>query len=700
MSHHPVASVFSGSLGGIFFILMLLTAKIFLIKALIMRFHQLKQAKRPENRWDQISKRIDNFIVYVLGQKRLPRNGYTYSGILHMFIFGAFMVLSIDTINFVTDGALKAFGLSLFGADQHLFHLPGSDTYYQALADTFRFLCIVGLSMAFINRTVIKPARLPLTKDALYTLGFIFSLMTFEVGQTAFYLALPAQSAELTAKSYIWFSGAFAHLFQGMNEDTLALGYQICWWGHLFALLAFTNYIPWSKHSHVFAAPLNIFFMSLEPKGAIRKMQLEFEEGQEPEYFGARNLEDLSWKQIFDGLSCTECGRCNDNCPAHLSGKPLKPMSIIVDLKHHAEDRFKAQQSGIDLADPKFMLTTSDDDTRNQVVIDPDVLWACTTCRACMEVCPVGNEQIPAIIDMRRYLTMSEGAAGHGSSKALKNMEKKGNPWGMGKQDRLKWTEGLEIEIPLWNAEQPSDYLYWVGCAGATDLRAQKVTKSVSRLMKKAGVDFAILGKQENCTGDSARRLGDEYLFQSMAEKNIETLNSNNVKKIVTHCPHCYNSLKNDYAQFGGSYEVIHHTELLSKLVKEGKLKPEGAGDQKKVVYHDSCYLGRHNDIYDPQRDLLDAMPDIKRVETERTRQKGLCCGAGGGQMWMEMDIGERINYVRTDELLKTEPQVIAVACNFCMTMIDDGVKGRGKEESVEVLDLAELLDRRTSTTL
>jgi Fe-S oxidoreductase len=275
-------------------------------------------------------------------------------------------------------------------------------------------------------------------------------------------------------------------------------------------------------------------------------------------------------------------------------------------------------------------------------------------------------------------------------------MERKGNPWGMTKNDRMKWTEGLDVQVPEWDAEKPADLLYWVGCAGSSDLRAQKVTRSVTRLMTKAGVNFAVLGKRESCTGDSARRLGDEYLFSTMAEKNVETLNSEGVKKIVTHCPHCLNALKNDYRAFGGDYEVIHHTELLSQLMREGKLKAEAAGDKKRVVYHDSCYLGRYNDIYDPQRDILDALPDVERVETERHREKGLCCGAGGGQMWMEMDLGERINYVRTDELLKTQPQVIAVACNFCMTMVDDGVKGRDKGDSVEVLDLAELLDLRT----
>ena len=522
------------------------------------------------------------------------------------------------------------------------------------------------------------------------------------------------------------------------------------------------EYVPWSKHSHVFAARLNIFFMSLDPKGAIRKMDIE--EPEEPEtveesfpvtdtagepatftiagefdpgtvkvyagskklrkskfefdhdtgaitipgdllpeagdavrveyqapvpeiYFGARTLEDLSWKQLFDGLSCTECGRCNDNCPASISGKPLQPMNIIVDIKHHLEDRFKERDAEVNLAEDEKVLLPGG-------VIDPDVLWSCTTCRACMEVCPVGNEHIPDIVDMRRYLTLSLGEVGHGGQTALKNMDRAANPWGMSKQDRANWAADVP-EVKEWNVEQPSEYLYWVGCAGAYDDAAQKVTKNVSRLMHKAGVDFAILGNAEKCTGDSARRLGDEYLFQTLAKENVETLNSSGVKKIVTHCPHCMNTLKNEYEQFGGDYEVIHHTELLSKLVSEGKLKPKAATEEtQKVVYHDSCYLGRYNDIYDPQRDILDAMPDVERVETKRNKQIGLCCGAGGGQMWMEIDIGERMNMVRTDELLNTEPKVIAVACNFCMTMVDDGVKARGRED-VEVMDLAQLLAER-----
>ena len=702
MTHHPI----SGGLSAAMFLFALALAGALFITAIIMRFKQVRQGARPEVRWDNIGARLGNVLTYVVLQKRLPKNGYLYSGVMHMFIFGAFMVLSVDTINFVTDGLYNVLGLATGSKPAHLMHLPFSDTYYQGLADTFRFLCMVGLAMAFINRTVIKPKRLPLTRDALYTIFFIFSLMSFEVAQTAFYLALPENAAELTGKPYIWFSGFVAQQLAGSCGaevgsagcvETFSVGYKAAWWAHLVTLLAFSNYVPWSKHSHVFAAPLNIFFMSLEPKGALRKMDIDPEAEDAPEYFGARNLEDLSWKQLFDGLSCTECGRCNDNCPANLSGKPLRPMDIIVDLKHHMADRFSARGQEVNLAeDPKLWLTSGDYDNADAVVIHPDVLWSCTTCRACMEVCPVGNEHIPDIIDMRRYMTMTEGAAGHGSDKALKNMERKGNPWGMTKNDRMKWTEGLDVQVPEWDAEKPADLLYWVGCAGSSDLRAQKVTRSVTRLMTKAGVNFAVLGKRESCTGDSARRLGDEYLFSTMAEKNVETLNSEGVKKIVTHCPHCLNALKNDYKAFGGDYEVIHHTELLSQLMREGKLKAEGAGSKKRVVYHDSCYLGRYNDIYDPQRDILDALPDVERVETERSREKGLCCGAGGGQMWMEMDIGERINYVRTDELLKTEPQVIAVACNFCMTMVDDGVKGRDKGDSVEVLDLAELLDLRT----
>ena len=700
MTHHPI----SGGLSAAMFLAALALAAGLFVTAIVMRYKQLTMGKRAEVRWDNIGARIGNVITYVLLQKRLPRNGYLYSGVLHMFISGAFVVLSVDTINFVTDGLFKTLGLFTGATSEGLVHLPFSDTYYQGLADTFRFLCMVGLTMALINRTIIKPERLPLTKDALYTIFFIFSLMAFEVAQTAFHLALPENKAELAEKGYIWFSGSFAGWLSAGNVDgastaSYATGYQVAWWGHLITLLAFSNYVPWSKHSHVFAAPLNIFFMSLRPKGELRKMEelsIEDEENM-PEYFGARSLEDLSWKQLFDGLSCTECGRCNDNCPANLSGKPLKPMDVIVDIKHHMEDRFKARAEEVNVEeDPRLWLTSGDPDVRDQVVIDPDVLWSCTTCRACMEVCPVGNEHIPDIIDLRRYMTMTEGAVGHGADKALKNMDRKGNPWGITKNDRLKWAEGLDVEVPVWDKKKPADVLYWVGCAGASDLRAQKVTRSVTRLMNKAGVDFAVLGKKEKCTGDSARRLGDEYLFQQMAEENVSTLNNAGVKKIVTHCPHCLNALKNDYKEFGGDYEVVHHTELLSQLMSEGKLKPEASGEQKRVVYHDSCYLGRYNEIYDPQRDILDALPDVKRVESERHHQKGLCCGAGGGQMWMEMDLGERINYVRTDELLKTEPQVIAVACNFCMTMIDDGVKGRDKAEEVEVMDLAELLDIRT----
>lgn len=758
MTIHPIVT----QMAVVVFGLMLLAAGLAFAYALKMRFGQLTMGKRPDVRWDEMGMRIKNVFIYVLGQSRLPKNGYLYSGILHIFIFGAFMVLSVDTINFVTDGVLKSYkvlmGSALFGL-QGDFHLPFTTGGYQAVADTFRFLCIVGLVMAFVNRTIIKPDRLPLTRDAMYTLFFILGLMVFEVAQQGFLLVSTQEAAP-----HIWFSSIFASGVTGLNmsQESIILGHQVSWWLHLATLLAFTNYVPWSKHSHVFAAPFNILFMSLEPKGALRKMDLGLDaepevftdefvvgdvaegeagswtlsnpadasgitlylndkkfrrfdfdettnafsikaekmpelgatlraeyEGPTPDYFGVRNLEDLSWKQLFDGLSCTECGRCNDNCPASMSGKPLNPMDIIVDIKHHMVERFNAGEAAPDLAnDPKLIMPGG--------VIDPDVLWSCTTCRACMEVCPVGNEHIPDIVDMRRYLTMSLGEVGHGGQKALKAMDRKRNPWGMSPKDREQWTEEMDTPVKRWDAEEPSEYLYWVGCAGAYDERAKKVTRSVSRLMNKAGIDFAIMGNDEKCTGDSARRLGDEYLFQTMANENVENLNNAGVKKIVTHCPHCMNTLKNEYSQFGGDYEVIHHSELLSKLVSEGKLTPKAeSDDSKKVIYHDSCYLGRYNDIYDPQRDIIDAMPDVERVEADRSKATGLCCGAGGGQMWMEVDIGERMNYVRTDQLLEKAPKVIAVACNFCMTMIDDGVKARGKEEDVEILDLAELLDRR-----
>ena len=691
MLHHPVSNL----PGVAFFLSLMAVGGVAFIYAIYLRYSQVIQGKRFDLRWDQLPERIKNVMIFVVGQKRLPRNGYTYSGVLHMMIFGAFMVLSIDTINFVTDGFINtAVNLGSRGTPGPAFHLPFTGGLYQGLADTFRFLCLVGLGMAYVNRTIIKPKRLPLTSDAMYTLYFISGLMIFEVTQQAFHMALEPQM--IADQPYIWFSGTLARALVGMDRETLVLGFQISWWLHLINLLAFSNYVPFSKHSHVFFAPLNIFFMGLEPRGQLRKMDLDFGEDDEmPEYFGAKTLDDLSWKQLFDGLACTECGRCTDNCPAALSDKPLKPMEIIVDIKHHMEDRYKAHHAGdtINLEDAKWALSGAD----GKGLIDPDVLWSCTTCRACMEVCPVGNEHIPDIIDMRRYLTMSEGAVGFGAGAALKKMDRKGNPWGLSKRERTKWAKGMDVKD--WDKKNPSEYLYWVGCAGAFDARAQKVTQSMARLMNKAGIDFAILGKKESCTGDSARRLGDEYLFQQMAEKNIDLFEKEGVKKIVTHCPHCFNTIKNEYVQFGGKYEVIHHADMLQQLLADGSLKPEQteglAG--KKVVYHDSCYLGRYNEMYDPQRDIIDALPGVTRVEADRNKQRGLCCGAGGGQMWMEMDIGERINNVRADELLATKPDVVAVACNFCMTMIDDGVKDRERED-VQVLDLAELLDQATCT--
>lgn len=708
MSYHPVYTW----AGVAFFFLVLAVGGVMFVQALRMRYQQLTQGKRAEVRWNDVPKRVANVFKYVIGQWRLPRNGYLYSGILHMFIFGAFMVLSIDTMNFIIDGHLRAWDVAMGNPPPaHPFHLPLSDGYYQAIADTFRFLCIVGLTMAFINRTVIKPKRLPLTPDAMKTLFFILGLMVFEVLQTASYLSRSGAEAHGA-----WFSSIFAGMMSDASPGTQETIYNAAWWCHLINLIAFTNYVPWSKHSHVFAAPANIFFMSLEPKGALRKMTLDFEdEGDMPEHFGAKSVEDLSWKQLFDGLSCTECGRCTDNCPASLSGKPLRPMHIIVDIKHHAEDLHKARRKGEEIPEEKLQLAGG--------VIDEDVLWSCTTCGACMEVCPVGNEHVPDIVDMRRYLSMTLGEVGHGASKALKAMDRKGNPWGMSKNDREKWMDGVGevngevVDIKKFKDEGDAEYLYWVGCAGAYDDRAQKVTQSMARLMTKAGVDFAILGKKETCTGDSARRLGDEYLFQQMAEKNIKTLGKAGVRKIVTHCPHCFNTLKNEYPQFGGNYEVIHHSELLSKLVDEKKLSPKQAEETqatedipekavgcasavkskpKKVVYHDSCYLGRYNGVYDPQRQIINALPGVSQVETERNRQRGLCCGAGGGHMWMELDIGERMNFKRTDELMETGADTIAVACNFCMTMIDDGVKAKGKEAEVQVVDIAELLDNQT----
>ncbi|MEJ2538013.1 MAG: (Fe-S)-binding protein, partial [Calditrichia bacterium] len=437
--------------------------------------------------------------------------------------------------------------------------------------------------------------------------------------------------------------------------------------------------MPYSKLFHIFTTPMNIFFQSLEPKGVLSKMELE-----EAENFGATEINHFSWKELMDLDACTECGRCSDVCPATTTEKPLSPMKVILDLQKYMGE-----------VGPGFLINKgnggSEQKTRKMVgeaVLDEE-LWGCTTCRACQQACPVYIEHIPKIIDMRRHLVLEESRFPTEVTTTFKNMETNGNPWGISAEDREKWSEGLTVP-KMREVNREVDYLFWVGCAGAYDARSQKVARAIVQILNAAGVNYAILGKEETCNGDAARRIGNEYLFQILAEQNVETLNRYKFKKILTMCPHCYNTIEHEYAQFGGQYQVIHHTELLKELITSEKIKlPKQIF--LTVTYHDSCYLGRHNDIYEAPREVLKSLPGLKLKEMPRHRENGFCCGAGGGRMWME-EHHPKVNHNRIEEAAELKPDVVSTACPFCSTMLSDAINETKRQDSLKSEDIALLV--------
>ena len=445
---------------------------------------------------------------------------------------------------------------------------------------------------------------------------------------------------------------------------------------NVVVIMSFLVLVVYSKHLHIFMAPLNVAFTRQPSRlGALDKTPaIDLETMDEDAIFGAGRIGHFTWKQLLDFVSCTECGRCQSQCPAWNTGKPLSPKLVVMDLR----DELFRETSRALVPD----------------VIADDVLWACTTCGACVEECPVDIEHVDAIIDMRRYAVMNEARFPPEAASMLRNVENRGDPWGLGAARRLEWTAGLDFEVPIVTRSIPDniEYLFWVGCAGALDERARRTTQALARLMHRAGVSFAVLGPAESCTGDPVRRLGNEYLFQAQARRNIETLTAAGVRKVVASCPHCFNSLSKEYPSLGGNFEVIHHTQLLERLVTEGRLRPRRL--DAKVAYHDPCYLGRHSQIYDPPRAVISSMPGASTIEMERCRERSFCCGAGGARMWLEEPQGARINVERTNEVLATGADVVSTACPFCLIMLDDAVRARSRVENATVLDVAELLER------
>lgn len=636
----------------------------------LYNLYKLLRLGKFENRFDRIGERIRLVLVYVFGQRRLVKN-YTFAGIEHFMIFWGFVIITIGTTEILIGGIIPGFRL-----------IPGSaHNVYEFILDIVQTLVVIAIVMGIINRTTIAKRREVNGLDAVVILGLIFGLMVTALGAMATSVAMGEAEAKWVPVS----STISSVFFSGMSTSGLEYSHEFFWWFHVLIVLGFLNYLPYSKHSHVFTAIPNVFFQNLSPRGALKPIDFE-NVPDDVDHFGAGNIQDFTWKDILDAYTCTECGRCTDNCPAWHTEKPLSPREIVVKLRHYASSEGKELLNGGSANGKK------PDTIPGPEWVTEDELWACTSCNACVEQCPLFIDQMGKIMEMRRFLTL-EGRLTGTAVKTLQKLQTQGNPWGFSEGDRAKWVSGYEgVNVIGENGVEDAsafDYIYWMGCYGGYDPRGQKIAQSVVSLLTQAGVNFAVLGPMESCTGDPARRLGEEALYQMLATQNIETLNGLKVKKVIANCPHCFNTLKNEYPQFGGNYDVINHTQLLNDLVKEGRLKPTKEINQG-VAYHDPCYLGRYNRVFDEPRELLQSIPGLRLIELDRKRERSFCCGAGGGKIWMEEE-APRVNWNRFEEVESKNPDTLAVACYFCDTMFEDASKHAGNDK-MEIKDISVIL--------
>jgi Fe-S oxidoreductase len=668
------------------------------------RFHWLSRLIRsgqpaPDRTRGSFARRAEAELTEVAGQRKLLK--WTVPGTAHFFTMWGFTILILTII--------EAYG-DLFQKD---FHIPliGTWSWIGFLEDFFIVAVLVALCVFSVIRIENAPARRQRQSRfygshtgaawlvLLLIAGVMVTLLMYRGAQVA---TKPTQFpyTDWAFASHL-VGNALRPLGSGVN-GVLATVFLIL---NVAVITGFLVFVSYSKHLHIFVAPINVAF-SRRPRalGALDKTpDMDMENVSEDTVFGVGQIEQFTWKQMLDFATCTECGRCQSVCPAWNTDKPLSPKLLIMGLRDNmfaSSERLlskKAGGSGNGSGNGDGDAGAGGGEEPQTLVpftIDPDVLWSCTTCGSCVEQCPVDIEHIDAIVDMRRYEVLMESRFPAEAGLMLRNIENQGDPWGLGQAKRTEWTDVLDFEIPVVTDTVPDDveYLYWVGCAGALDERARKGVQATARMLHRAGVTFAILGPKESCTGDPARRLGNEYLYQEQGRANVATLNEVGARKVIASCPHCFNAIKNEYPALGGDFEVIHHAQLLDHLVSSGRLVP-GGGYRGTVTYHDPCYLGRHNRVFDEPRTVIDAIPGATQVEMKRCRERGFCCGAGGARMWLEESIGTRVNMDRTAEAIGTGADVVSTACPYCMIMLDDAVRANAKEDEVRVLDLSQLVE-------
>jgi len=625
------------------------------------RLLRLVSIGKPEDRFRYIRKRVNNVLYYVVGQKCTVSHGYSF-GWNHLVFFWSFTILLIPTAEFLLEG--------LFPSSIRFSMMPPP---LIVLTEIVSVAALLAVCIAIIRRLVFPPSYIEAgSKDAFIILGMIALLMIVFFGLHGSEIVQGTAEASVMPVSSL----VASTFFSDVSSERLPGYIEFFWWLQAIVVLGFMNYLPYSKHMHILAGIPNVFFKSLTKVNT--QPREEFKKGN---MFGIGQIDQFTWKALYDSYSCTECGRCSDKCPATNTGKTLNPRIVIHDVKINL---LKNGPRIYQKKKPVLPLIGAG----KEGSIQEDALWSCTTCGACMEVCPVSIEHVPDIVGMRRNLVEMEARFPDELLSLFENMEQRSNPWGIVPGDRGKWVEEAEVKIfEMGNTE----YLFFVGCFGAFDARSRKVSVAISKILNASGISWGILGKDELCCGDSLRRLGNEFVFDRMAHENVRIFKEKGIKKIITQCPHCFNTLKNDYRQYGLELEVIHHSEFINDMIRSGKLKLKGYLNIGNLIFHDSCYLGRYNRIYDAPRNVIRSVTGKAPLEMGRQCDLSFCCGAGGGRMWME-ESGKRINAARVEEAMTKKPEMICVSCPYCMTMFEDGLKGINASDKVKVKDLAEIV--------